>query len=78
MTWSEYERKLCATNPGLANVGTKVTITGDSFIRQLSLAFHAGELHANERIEAAKHFEAIKNPTKPFNPFGSFAYLFGL
>ena len=72
MTIDQFLERRIAANPALGNTGARMTLTVESFLDELRLAYEVGRLDGANQNKAAESFAADKGESFDFTElFGS-------
>ena len=74
MTIDQFLERRIAANPALGNTGARMTLTVESFLDELRLAYAVGRLDGANQNKAAESFAAVRGESVEFNEL--FASLF--
>ncbi len=74
MTLDQFLERRIAANPALRNPSARMTLTVETFLDELRLAYEVGHREGQDQDEAAESFAAVKGESFEFNEL--FASLF--
>ena len=71
MTLDQFLERRIAANPALGNTGARMTLTVESFLEELRLAYGVGHREGQDQSKAAESFSAVNRESFDFTEWFS-------